>query len=484
MTHKNLQEFIHLLESENELTRISEEISAELEITEVADRAVKSGKSALLFENVKNSEIPVAINLFASDKRLELAFGATPDEIAERIREMMKMKSPEGMLEKLSLLPKLAELSKFPPKKIKKAPVHEIVWRGDEIDLDKLPILKCWPLDGGKFITLPQVVTEDPKTGVRNVGMYRLQQKSKTELIMHWQMHKHARFQFDKAKAKDEKFPVAVVLGGDAVSVYSASAPLPEGIDEYLFAGFVRKKGVELVHGISTPIFYPAEAEIVIEGFVNPNEDLVTEGPFGDHTGFYTQEEKYPVLQIESICMRKNPIYPATIVGKPPMEDFWLGKATERIFLPLLQMILPEVMDYHMPSEGVFHNLVFVKIQKKYPGHARKVVSGMLGMGMMMLAKTIVVFDDSDLDIHNSHDAWWLALNNIDPKRDVFFFEGPADVLDHASPVIGYGSKMGIDATKKWKDEGFSREWPEKAEMSEEVKKRVKNLGDRIKNGE
>ncbi len=476
MTHKNLQEFIQILETENELTRIREEISAELEITELADRAVKSGKKALLFENVKNSEIPVAINLFASDSRLNLALGATPDDIANRIREMMKMKSPDGIMGKLSLLPKLAELSKFPPKKVKKAPVQHTIWRDDAIDLEKLPILKCWPKDGGKFITLPQVVTADPKTGVQNVGMYRLQQKSETELIMHWQMHKHAKFQFDKARKSGEKFPVAVVLGGDAVSIYSASAPLPEGIDEYLFAGFVRKKPVKLVAGVSVPIFYPAEADIVIEGWVDPAEDFVTEGPFGDHTGFYTQEEKYPVLHISAICLRKNPIYPATIVGKPPMEDFWLGKATERIFLPLLQMILPEVVDYHMPSEGVFHNLIFVKIQKKYPGHARKVVSGMLGMGLMMLAKTIVVFDDEDLDIQNSHDAWWLALNNIDPKRDVFFFDGPADVLDHASPVIGYGSKMGIDATEKWKGEGFSRDWPEKAEMSEEVKKRIDDL--------
>jgi len=476
MTHKNLREFIQLLERESELLQISEEVSTELEITEIADRSVKSQKPALFFNNIKNSDIPVAINLFASDKRLSLALGASPDDIGDRIREMINLKSPEGMLEKLSLLPKLIDLSKFPPKKIKKAAVQEIVWRNDDIDLDRLPILKCWPLDGGKFITLPQVVTADPKTGIRNVGMYRLQQKSKTELIMHWQMHKHARFQFDNAKAKDEKFPVAVVLGGDAVSMYSASAPLPEGIDEYLFAGFIRKKPVEIVRGISTPLYYPAEAEIVIEGFVYPSENFVTEGPFGDHTGFYTQEEKYPVLHVESICMKKKPIYPATIVGKPPMEDFWLGKATERIFLPLLQMVMPEIVDYHMPSEGVFHNLVFVKIKKKYAGHARKIVSGMLGMGLMMLSKTIIVFDDDELDIHNSHDAWWLALNNIDPKRDVFFFEGPVDVLDHASPAIGYGSKMGIDATKKWPEEGFLRDWPRKTKMSEEVKKKMDTL--------
>lgn len=488
MSHDSLPAFIAALDAAGELVRIREPVRTHLEMAEVADRVMKSpgGGPALLFERPllpdgRESSIPVAINLYGSRRRMGMALGVDRlDAIGDRIAEMVKMQVPQGLLGKLSMLPKLAEMAKFPPRERSgRAPCQEIVQRGDAIDLDALPVLQTWPQDGGKYLTLPMVITRDPGTGTRNVGMYRVQLLGKADLAMHWQRHKSGAAHWREMAARGETMPVAIALGGDPVAMYSGSAPLPPGIDEFLFAGFIRRQPVELTPCVTCDLQVPAESEIVIEGYIDPREELVMEGPFGDHTGFYSLADLYPRMHVTAITRKKQPVYPATLVGRPPMEDYWLGHATERIFLPLLQLTVPEIVDYHMPAAGIFHNLVFVSIRKQYPGQAYKVMHAMWGQGLMALSKVIVVVDH-DVNVQDPEEVWWVALNNIDPKRDTEFARGPVDVLDHASQHFSFGSKMGIDATRKWPEEGFTREWPERIVMDEATRARVDTLWDSL----
>lgn len=481
MALDNLRSFIEAIDAAGDLVRVRRPVSVDREITEIADRCMKSpgGGPALLFEKPvlttgAPSPHPVAVNLFGSERRMSLALGVTRlDEIGERIAQLLNLKVPDGLLGKLALLPKLAEIAKFPPRSAGgRPPCQEIVQRGADVDLTRLPVPICWPQDGGPYITLPQVVTRDPSSGVRNVGMYRVQVLNRNELAMHWQRHKVGAAHWREVAARGETMPVVIVLGGDPASIYAASAPLPPTIDEYLFAGFLRKEPVRLAQALTSDLEFPAEAEIVIEGFIDPREALVMEGPFGDHTGFYSLADLYPKVHVTAVTTRAQPVWPHTIVGRPPMEDYWLGHATERIFLPLLKLTLPDVVDLHMPAEGIFHNLVLVSIDKQYPGQAYKVMNGLWGQGLMSLAKVIVVVD-KDVNVRDPKEAWWVALNHIDPERDVRFSMGPIDVLDHASRGFTFGSKMGIDGTRKWKEEGFTREWPDKIEMDPATKARV-----------
>jgi len=488
MSLDTLQEFIAALDQAGELVRVRESVRARLEIAEIADRCMKSagGGPALLFEHVllddgRRSEFPVAINLFGSLRRMCLALGVSDlDEIGGRISELLNLKVPEGFFGKLAMLPRLAEIAKFPPRTRSGRPAcQEVVWQGDEIDLDRIPFLTTWPGDGGRYITLPMVITEDPRTGVRNVGMYRVQVQGKAQLAMHWQRHKVGAAHWRELAERGERMPVVIAIGADPASVYSGSAPLPPTIDEFIFAGFLRKSPVELARAVSCDLEVPAQAEFVIEGYIDPAEPLVLEGPFGDHTGFYSLADLYPRVHVTAVTMRKHPVYAATLVGRPPMEDFYLGHATERIFLPLLRLTVPEIVDYHMPAYGIFHNLIFVSIDKQYPGQAYKVMNALWGAGLMSLAKLIVVLD-KDVNVRNPDEAWWMALNNIDPERDVRFTKGPVDVLDHASAHFTFGSKMGIDGTRKWKDEGFLREWPELITMDAATRQRVDELWPRL----
>jgi 4-hydroxy-3-polyprenylbenzoate decarboxylase len=474
MAFRNLSEFISFLKRKGELKIIDGEVDPNLEITEIVDRVVKSGGPALLFSNVKGSEIPLAINLFGTKQRMAWSLGVEDlDEIGTRISEMFNLKIPESIFGKVAMVPKLMEFAKFPPKMVKRAPCHDIVIEGNDVDLYRLPITKSWPKDGGFYILFGQVVTKDPEDGTRNMGLYRLQVLDKNTTAMHWQRHHGGAAHFRKAKEKGIKqLDVAVVIGSDPATMYSASAPLPESIEEYLFSGFLRREPLELAKCKTVDLEVPAESEIVLEGYVDTEEDLKLEGPFGDHTGFYSLADYYPAFHVKAITTRRKPIYVSTVVGKPIMEDDWIGYATERIFLPLAKLVIPEIVDYHMPFEGIFHNLVFVSIDKQYPGHAFKVINGLWGLGQMMLAKVIVVVD-KDVDVQNTSEAWWYALNNIDPQRDIIFTKGPTDVLDHSSQHFSFGSKMGIDGTRKWKEEGFTRPWPDKIEMSDEIKKLV-----------
>ncbi|HBY17766.1 MAG: UbiD family decarboxylase [Marinimicrobia bacterium 46_43] len=473
MLFPSMKAFIDTLKQQGDLLEIDREVDPYLEISEISHRFVKEGGPALLFKQVKGADFPLAQNLFASPDRISLALGVShPDEIGERIRNIIRQKTPQGFSDKLSLFSQLLEAAKFPPKQVKHAPVQEVVRTGKEASLDTLPVITCWPRDGGAYFTLPQVITEDPETGIRNVGMYRMQKFDATTTGMHWQQHKHGASHFVKYRNMGKKMPVCVALGGPPVLTYASTAPLPENIDEYLFAGFLQKNPVRLVKSITTDLMVPADADFILEGYVDPGEAYRTEGPFGDHTGFYSLEDDYPVFHITAITHRKEAVYPSTIVGVPPMEDYWLGYATERIFLPLAQMMMPEIRDYHMPPEGVFHNLVFVSIKKQYPGHAYKVMQGLWGLGLMMLAKVIVVLDD-DVNVQKPSEAWWTALNHIDPERDILFTRGPLDDLDHASRLPSFGSKMGIDGTRKTPEEGFTRRWPDKITMHEDVISKV-----------
>jgi 4-hydroxy-3-polyprenylbenzoate decarboxylase len=476
-----LTEFIDALDGAGELTRIRQPVSARLELCEIADRVMKQpgGGQALLFEHVtladgSRSAYPVAINLYGSMRRMAMSLGVKSlDEIGARITQLLELKVPDGILGKLSLLPRLLEVGKFPPRvRGGKASCQEVIWRGDEIDLAKLPIITCWPEDGGPYITLPMVISRDPKRGIRNVGMYRVQYLGPRRLAMHWQRHKVGAAHWREMAERKEKMEVCIAIGADPASVYSASAPLPPTVDEFLFAGFLRRAPVSLTKAVSCDLEVPADAEFVIEGYIDPAEALVVEGPFGDHTGFYSEADLYPQVHVTAVTMRRQPVYATTIVGRPPMEDFYLGHATERIFLPLLRLTVPEIVDYHMPSEGIFHNLVFVSIDKQFPGHAYKVMNALWGQGLMSLAKVLVILD-KDVDVRNPHEAWWIALNNIDPERDTRFTMGPVDVLDHSSRAFTYGSKMGIDATRKWPEEGFTRNWPKLILMDEATRRKV-----------
>ena len=488
MTLNSLSDFLAALERAGELVRITEPVRARLEIAEIADRCMKApgGGPALLFEHVllddgRRSDFPVAINLYGSMRRMALALGVERlDEIGERISEMLELKVPEGLFGKLAMLPRLAEMAKFPPRvRSGKPACQEVVLQGDALDLSCIPFLTTWPEDGGPYLTLPMVITQDPARGTRNVGMYRVQVLGRDTLAMHWQRHKVGAAHWREMAQRGERMPVVIALGGDPVSIYAASAPLPPSIDEFLFAGFIRKSPVDLARAVSCELDVPADADFVIEGYIDPAEALVLEGPFGDHTGFYSLADYYPKVHVTAVTRKREPVYPATLVGRPPMEDYYLGHATERIFLPLLRLTVPEIVDYHMPAPGIFHNLVFVSIDKQYPGQAYKVMHALWGQGLMALAKVIVVVD-KQVNVQDPDEAWWVALNNIDPERDVTFTRGPVDVLDHSSQHFTFGSKMGIDATRKWKEEGFDRPWPDLLIMDPETKRRVDEMWDQL----
>ncbi len=476
MAYTDLRDFVRALEKQGELKRVPFEVSPELEITEFADRSVKSGGPALLFEKPTGSNVPVLINAFASMKRMEIALEVSSvDEVAARISEFLEMRMPEGLLGKLKMLPKLGEIGAFFPKIVSGGPCKEVI-RRDDFSLDEFPILKCWPQDGGRYITLPMVFSKNPDTGKRNCGCYRMQVYDAQTTGMHWQTHKQGAEHFRRLRAAGttRRMEVAVAIGADPATMYSAILPLPPDLDEMMIAGFLRSKPVEMVKCETVDIEVPAQAEIVLEGYVQLGE-LRREGPFGDHTGFYSLDDDYPVFHLTCITHRKNPMYATTIVGPPPMEDFYMGKAIERIFLPLMRLQLPEVRDICMPAEGIFHNMILVAIRKSYPGHARKVMHAIWGLGQAMFSKVIVVVDE-DVNVQNVSEVAWKALNNIDPERDIQFVMGPVDSLDHASRLANYGSKMGIDATKKWPEEGFTRPWPDVIRMPAEVSKRVDEL--------
>jgi 4-hydroxy-3-polyprenylbenzoate decarboxylase len=478
MVYESLREFVEKLSLAGELKRISYPVRAELEIAEIADRVMKRGGPALLFENVVGKKIPVLINAFGSEKRMAMALGVeSVEEIAREIEKLTQLKPPGTFWDKLKMLPELARLGAIGPKQRGHGECQEVIQR--DPDLNSLPVLTCWPGDGGPYITLPLVISRDPVTGRRNVGLYRMQVFDARTTAMHWHIHKGGARHFRSQRESGRRMELAACIGGDPALIYAATAPLPEQVDELLFAGFLRKKGVELVKGITVDVEVPANADIVIEGYIDPAEPLRQEGPFGDHTGFYSLPEDYPVFHVTCITHRKDPIYLTTIVGKPPMEDAYLGKATERIFLPLIRLTFPEIVDLNLPIHGVFHNLAIVSIKKQYPGHARKIMHGLWGMGQMMFTKIIVVVDH-DVDVQNLAEVTWIVGNHIDPRRDVVLADGPVDVLDHAAPLTGYGSKMGIDATRKWKSEGFPRDWPEPIVMDEKTKKYIDSIWEKL----
>jgi len=476
MPYNSLSDFVQVLERAGELKRIAHPIKAELEITEIADRVMKSGGPALLFENVVGKKIPLLINAFGSAKRMALALGVDDiEDISREIAKLIQTRPPKSWKDKFQLLGELIKLAGIPPKTVKEGQCQEVVNR--EPDLNILPVLTCWPGDGGPFITLPMVFSKDPVKGTRNVGLYRMQVFDPRTTGMHWHLHKVGARQFHQQKAG--RFELAVCLGGDPAMIYAATAPLPDQIDEILFCGFLRKKGVELVKGITVDVEVPANSDIVIEGYVDPTKPLRSEGPFGDHTGFYSLADDYPVFHVTCITQRKSPIYPTTIVGRPPMEDAYLGKATERLFLPLLRVTLPEIVDMNLPVHGVFHNLAIISIKKEYPAHARKVMHALWGLGQMMFTKILIIVDH-DVSVHDLSEVTWIVGNHIDPKRDTIFVEGPVDVLDHAAPALAYGSKIGIDATRKWRSEGFEREWPDAIVMDDKTKKYIDSIWEKL----
>ncbi len=455
MSFPDLRSFMHLLEQRGELTRVSTPVSRELEITEIADRLVKKGGPAVLFEQVRGSDIPLVIGLLGTRERTALALGVSNlDELAHKVRALIDLGGSGGAAGLLSNLPKLRDAAHLLPRRVSSAPVQQVVWRGDEVDLDKIPVLKCWPLDGGPFVTLPLVMTKDPETGERNMGMYRMQVLDRSSTGMHWQRHKTGTKHLEKAKKLGQKLEVAVALGGDPALIYAATAPLPPipGLDEYALAGYLRGQRYPVVRGLTVDLEIPANAEIILEGYVDPQEDWIVEGPFGDHTGFYTLPDLYPRFHVTAVTMRFDPIYPATIVGRPPMEDAYLIEASERLFLPAAQLILPEITDYHMPPVGVAHNLVVVSIRKAYPGQAYKVAHGLLGLGQMMFAKVIVVVDE-DVKVTDMDAVWREVAQKALPGRDTLTSRGPTDVLDHSSRGWGYGGKLIIDATTKRPEE-------------------------------
>ena len=523
MAFASFRDFVNELDRAGELKRISQPVATELEITEIADREMKSpgGGKALLFEkptvNGVVSPFPLAINTMGSHKRMALSMGANSvDEVAAELGSLMKAKPPTSFREAIKLLSQALDLRHAKPKLVKDGPCKEVIqkydapptrtepWPAapsvaaevtrrasettnlpphvggyDHASLLNLPIQQCWPLDGGRFITLPCVVTKDPDTGERNVGMYRIQIYDERTTGMHWQLQKvgarHGRRYYETGT----RMPVSIFIGGDPMFPFAATAPLPDGLDEFLLAGYLRKKSVELVKCETNDLEVPANADFVIEGYVDPKEPLRDEGPFGDHTGYYTLPEPYPVFHITAITHRKDAVYPATIVGKPPMEDFYIGGASVKLFLPIFKMNFPEIVDIALPAEGVFHNLVFVSIKKTYPMQAYKIMHGLWGMGQMMFTKYIVVVD-ADVDVHNTSDVLFHLCANTDPQRDSIFTKGPADVLDHATSEMAIGSKLGIDATKKLPGEGFKRIWPPLIKMDEGVKAKVEKLFGRI----
>ncbi len=471
MAYKDLHDFVAALDQEQELKRIKVEVDAELEITEITDRISKQNGPALLFDNVKGSKFPLLINAMGSYKRMNMALEVDDlDIIGNQIGDFIDMTTYLGLMNKFKALPKLSRLVNVFPLKIPKGSCQDVVEM--DPDLNTLPILKCWPKDGGKFITLPLIMTKDPETGQQNMGMYRMQVYDKNTTGMHWHLHKDGREIYEKYKKLGGKMPVSVALGCDPAITYAATAPLPKMIDEMMFAGFLRKRPVTLVKSKTNDIYVPTNAEIILEGYVDVNEELRLEGPFGDHTGYYSLADFYPTFHVKCITHKKDAIYPTTIVGKPPMEDCYLGKATERIFLPLIKMQYPEIVDYNFPLEGVFHNCVIVSIKKRFPGHAKKIMNSLWGIGQMMYTKMIIVVDE-DINPHDLSTVAWKVFNNIDAKRDLVISEGPLDALDHASNMSHLGYRLGVDATKKWSSEGHTREWPDDIEMTTEMKEFV-----------
>lgn len=479
MGYKNLHNFITALEKAGELKRITAEVDPYLEITEIADRMSKTGGPALLFERVKGSSYPVLINAFGSYKRMQMALHCNSfDDIGKKIFDLITMQPPKTLTEKIKALLMLKDIATLMPKEVNKAPCQKHVLTSGAL-LDALPILTCWPKDGGPFITLPIVITKDPETGIQNAGMYRMHKFSNTTTGMHWQYNKDGARHYRKYCQLQQRMPVAVALGGSPAITYAATAPLPPDIDEMLFAAFLEGEPVELVKAKTVDLLVPAQAEFIIEGYVDPGDETI-EGPFGDHTGFYSPADTYPVFHVTCITTRDNPVYPATVVGKPPMEDCYMAKATERIFLPFLKMLIPEIVDIELPLEGVFHNCALVSIKKEYPGQAKKVINALWGLGQMASTKFIAVFDE-DIHLRDYSTVVWKLLNNVDPRRDLIIVEGPLDALDHSASYANFGGKMGIDATRKTKEEGMGREWPREIQMSSDiielVNKRWKEYG-------
>ncbi|MDQ7834200.1 MAG: menaquinone biosynthesis decarboxylase [Humidesulfovibrio sp.] len=479
MPYKDLQDFLKHLDKNGEIKRIDAELDPYLEIAEVTDRVSKKFGPALLFQQVKGSKFPVLTNMFGSYKRMNMALDSENlDALGERIHEYLEIERPDGIIKKLQMIPKLSKLTNIFPDHVKRGSCQDVVLTGDAVDLSILPVLTTWPGDAGPFITLPVVFTKNPETGVRNAGMYRMQVYDKNTTGMHWHRHKGGAYHYHLAEKLGKRLEVAVAIGPDPAVTYAATAPIPDEIDEMLFAGFLRNQPVELVKCKTVDLEVPATSQFVLEGYVDPKERR-REGPFGDHTGYYSLADDYPVFHVTAITHRNDAIYPATLVGPPPMEDCFMGKATERLFLPLIKKQLPEVIDMNLPLEGVFHNLCFVSIDKRYPGQARKVMYALWGMGQMMFTKIIVVVD-KNINVQNVSEVLWRIGNNVDPRRDIAILEGPLDALDHASPLAFYGGKMGIDATKKGPEDGHYREWPSTLRMDEGVKAKVDALWDKL----
>ena len=468
MPVEDISDFIEKLESAGELKRVKKEVDTNLEIAEILRRMMYSNGPAVLFENVKDFEMPVLGNAFGSMKRLEIGL-ETADftEIGQRIVDLTKMDIPSGLLNKIKKLPELSKMSEAFPKLEKNGPVTEII--SDTPSFDKIPILKTWPRDAGKFITLGLIATKHPETEVRNLGVYRMQVLDDTHALMHWQKHKRGAHHSDISKDKGKKIEAAIIIGADPATVFSAVAPVPEGLDKYLFAGITRKKGIKTVKCKTIDLEVPANAEIVLEGYVDP-VDLREEGPFGDHTGYYTPKEPYPTFTLTGVMQRKKPIYLTTIVGKPILEDAYIGKVIERSFLPLIQMFQPEVVDFSMPAAGWFQGFAIISIKKRYPGQAKKVMMGLWGLGQLALTKIFVVVDE-DINVHDMNDVIWAITTRADAARDITIIDNaPTDTLDPASPLVNLGSKLGIDATQKTKDEGYEREIQEQVKVDKSTK--------------
>jgi 4-hydroxy-3-polyprenylbenzoate decarboxylase len=478
---KDLREFVKALEADGDLLRVKEEVDPKLEITEVLDRAVKEGGPAVLFERVKGYSVPVLGNVMGTHRRMLKALGISSyDEVDQRINAFFDVKQPQGLLDKIKMLPQLAELASFMPKAVKSGACKDVILKKGQFDLTRdLPVCTCWPDDGGPFITLPMVFTKDRHSGKRNCGMYRMQVYDATTTGMHWQLHKQGAKHARQALRKGERIEVAVAIGSDPATYFCGAMPLPDDVDEMLLAGFIRKEAVEMVPCETVDLEVPANSEFVLEGWVDPAE-LRREGPFGDHTGYYSLADDYPVFHVECVTRRKDPLYVHTIVGRPPMEDAFMGYAIERTTLPLLKRQMPEVTDMHMPAEGVFHNLMILAIDKQYPGHARKVMHSIWGMGQAMFTKVVIVVD-SDVNVQDMSEVAWRVLANIDPGRDLELARGPADALEHASQYFAYGGKVGIDATRKWKGEGFDRDWPEVITMPGDVRAKMGALWEKLR---
>jgi 4-hydroxy-3-polyprenylbenzoate decarboxylase len=479
---KNLNEFIATLDQERELARIGEPVSPDLEICAITDRVSKSpgGGPGLLFERPAGFDMPVAINLFGSMRRICMALGVTTlDDLAREVEDLSTPKVPGGFFDALKMLPVVKRLRDLMPKTVTDAPCQEVVRQNGT--LDDYPILKCWPEDGGRYITFPLVFTRDPESGARNIGTYRMQVYDGRTTGMHWQRHKGGAQHHRVAERLGTRLPVAVALGPDPALAYSATAPMPEGLDELMLAGFLRRERVEMVKCVTVDLEVPANSQIVLEGYVEPGERR-REGPFGDHTGFYSHPDDYPVFHITCITQCRKPVYLTTVVGIPPMEDYYLGKASERIFLPLIRKTLPEIVDMHFPAPGIFHNIVIISIDKRYPGHARKIMNAVWGLGQLMFSKTVIVVD-KDVDVQNEAEVAWIVGTHYDPERDVQFTRGPVDDLEDASDLPAYGSKMGIDATRKWPSEGFKRPWPKRIVTDADAARKAEQIWQKIGKG-